>query len=252
MSRGSLLYGEFADRYDLHTPPTHYRHDHDFLLARARCLGSQVRLLDLGCGTGVFLAKAVAAGIDAHGLDPAPAMLDQARTRVSDERLIPRPMQELDVDGGYDMITALSWSFNYCVDFDEASDVLDRCHRALRPGGLCILQLAHAPHAPGEPPEFMVDHEPGPGGVNDIVMRYRFWSMGPSTLIADYSFQCRSTGEGFDDLHELHAADASIVAARAKGVGFHGVELLANCRGEAFAARREGSISPFLVAKRSS
>ena len=41
------LYGEFGDRYDLHTPPHHYADDHDFVIKRARGLKEQARLLDL-------------------------------------------------------------------------------------------------------------------------------------------------------------------------------------------------------------
>jgi len=244
-----LLYGAFANRYDLHTPPSHYRHDHEFILARACALGRSIRLLDIGCGTGVLVEKALAAGIDAYGLDPAPAMLEQARSRLPSERLLLGRMQELASEHEYDLITALSWSFNYCADLPEASDVLERCYRALRPGGVCILQLAHAPQTPIAPPEFMVDIEPGPAGPGDIIIRYRFWSKSQSTMIADYEFECRSTGEAFSERHELHAADIYLVATRADRAGFRDMEILANCRAEPFEPGSP-SISPFLIARK--
>ena len=183
-----------------------------------------------------------------HGLDPSAGMLAEAAKRVSMARLRLGAMQQLDVDREFDVITALSWSFNYCRDLDEASDVLGRFHRALRPGGIIILQIAHAPHAPSSRPDFMVDLEPGPGGPDDIVMRYRFWAPELQTLCAEYGFECRSTSESFVECHELHAADAVAVGVRAKEVGFKEIELLASFRGGQISEER--AISPWLLARR--
>lgn len=242
------LYGAFADRYDLHTPPDHYRHDHEYLLALAQDVRSDARILDVGCGTGIFVEKALARGFDAHGLDPAPDMLAVAGCRVAPARLSLGSMQGIDGEQEFDVITALSWSFNYCQDFDEAQDVLGRFHRALRPGGRVALQLAHAPHAPKAAPDFMVDVEAGPGGEDDIRMSYRFWSPAAAVLVAEYAFECRSTSESFQECHELHAADAWIVAERARVVGFADVQLLAGVRGASLDEAR--SMSPFLLARR--
>lgn len=62
-----------------------------FALARERALLShlaepwprrQQRLLEIGCGTGVFLESFWQAGFDVTGLDSSPAMLDAARERM--------------------------------------------------------------------------------------------------------------------------------------------------------------------------
>lgn len=244
MAPGSQLYGEFADRYDLHTPPHHYRHDHEFVIERIRAAGGG-RVLDVGCGTGVFLEKALAAGLDPVGLEPAPAMAVQAVKRVGAARVWELPMQALDVRGELDAIVSLSWSMNYCRDEAELVDVLERCGRGLRAGGAFVLQLAHAPHAASSPPPFMVDREPGPGGVEDIVLHYRFWALGAQTMAAEYQFECISSGERFEETHELQVADARRIAEIARGVGFSKVELLEDHRGQPF----ERAISPFVVAR---
>lgn len=240
------LYGEFGDRYDLHTPPRHYLHDHGFVIEQAQACGGEGRLLDLGCGTGVLLEKALAAGLDPVGIDSAVNMVELARARVGDRRVRLAPMQSLDADGEYDCVVSLSWSLNYCGDLDELRDLLRRCHRALRPGGALIVQVAHAPHAAVKAPAFNVDREPGPGGPEDIVLRYRFWAGGPQTMMAEYAFESVSTGERFTEVHELRVADARLVAGCARELGFERVEVLESWGGEPF----ERAISPFVLARR--
>lgn len=245
--RDYKLYGEFGDRYDLHTPPHHYVHDHAFVLERARAFGGAGRLLDLGCGTGVLLEKALASGLDAVGLDSAPRMLARARARVGETRVRCLPMQQLDFERDFDCIVSLSWSLNYCRDLVELEDVLRRCQHALRSGGGLILQVAHAAHAPVHAPEFNVDREPGPGGLDDIVLHYRFWAGGPQLMLAEYQFECISTGERFDEVHELGVADAGLVENALTRLNFEQVEVLDSWRGEPFSR----SISPFIIARRS-
>jgi SAM-dependent methyltransferase len=246
MSEGYKLYGEFGDRYDLHTPPHHYLHDHAFVIERAQACGGAGRILDLGCGTGVFLEKAVAAGLDPLGIDSATKMLELARSRVGERRVRLAPMQSLDAKSEFDCIVSLSWSLNYCRDLDELRDVLRRCHRALRPGGALIVQVAHAPHAAPTTPAFNIDREPGPGGQEDIVLHYRFWAGGSQTMMAEYAFECVSSNEHFTEVHELRVADAQLVASCLRELDFEEVELLESWRMEPF----ERSFSPFVIARR--
>ena len=140
------LFERLADRFDWHTPPHHYQHDHAFVLER---LGQSRRVLDVGCGTGVFLARAVMAGFDAIGIDAAPEMVAIAAGRVGAERVHVERMQEIDEASAYDGVVSLSWSFNYVRSLAEARDVLERLFRALRSKGHLILQIAHAPNAVG-------------------------------------------------------------------------------------------------------
>lgn len=241
------LYGEFGDRYDMHTPPHHYAHDHSFVIDWARSLGGHGRILDLGCGTGILLERALAAGLEPVGIDSAPRMLELAQARVGNERALLIPMQELELNQLFDCVVSLSWSINYSQDVAELRDVLRRCHGLLRPGGGLILQVAHAPNAPTQKKTLNIDREPGPGGADDIVLSYCFWSEVPETMIADYKFKCISTGEQFEERHELRVANVGVVTSLLSELGFSDIAITDSWRGDPFSS----SISPFVVARRS-
>jgi ubiquinone/menaquinone biosynthesis C-methylase UbiE len=238
------LFGKAAERYDWHTPPHHYQDDHAFVLSRLP--KPPCRILDVGCGTGVFLEKAVNAGFDATGIDVSPEMIAIASKRVSADRLCVARMQELEGCESYDGIVSLSWSFNYVSSFVEATDVLNRFFKGLKPGGRLILQIAHAPNATGALNE---DREPGPDGQpEDVLFLYRFNQVNksPGEMRAQYVYGCKSRAELLFEEHELAAADAYQVAAHASEIGFEKVELFDSWRGEPL----EHSVIAFVLARR--
>jgi len=238
------LFGSAADRYDWHTPPHHYQHDHAFVLSRLP--PPPARVLDVGCGTGVFLERAVAAGFDAVGVDAYPEMVSIASRRMGTKRVRVERMQDLAERSAYDAIVSLSWSFNYVNSFDEAREVLRRFFDALRPGGRLILQIAHAPNATGALNE---DREPGPDGEpDDVLFLYRFYPVPEQRgeLRAQYVYGCKSRKELVSEEHQLQAADAHKIVSEASMIGFLAVELLDSWRGE----RLNRSISAFLLAIR--
>ncbi len=236
------LFDRFAERYDLHTPPDHYRHDHAFVLGVAGKSGSGCHMLDVGCGTGVLLEKAHQAGFVAKGIDASPGMVEVARFRAGRSNVTLRRMQEIDEEAAYDLIVALSWTINYCANVEELRDVLRRLRRALRPGGRMLLQVAHAMNVDGEPLE---DLESGPSGVpGDVVFGYRFERLGPEGLKmrAEYSYACKSLGERLHEVHVLQVTDARLVAECMRKTGLRDVELFDSWRRDAFSR----SASPFV------
>jgi SAM-dependent methyltransferase len=217
------LFDAFAHRYDLHTPPGHYQHDHQLVLDLAREHGQGCRILDVGCGTGVLVAKALAAGFDAHGLDASAAIVSVARTRVPHDAVRVQRMQDIDEREQYDVVVALSWSIHYCADANEMENVLVRIHSALKPGGRVLLQVAHGPNLPDGWSE---DHELSPGGTSDVFLRYQFRAdpMRIGGVLADYGYRCASLGEAFEETHALTMADLGEVTRCLQHAGFAPVE----------------------------
>jgi SAM-dependent methyltransferase len=234
------LFQEFAHRYDLHTPPGHYQHDHALVIREAlRVAPTNCRLLDIGCGTGVFLEAAISAGIDGHGIDSAPGMIDVADRRLGKGRVCLQRMQDVCVENAYDAICAMSWTIHYCESEGELNDVLGRFGRALRNGGVILLQVANDEEMTGA---VNIDQELGPAAEPEdtyFIHRFRPLRDAEGRVLADYVYASRAHRELLSEQHELRFANPSMVSAAMVRSGFREVRTL-----------NPDSISPFLVGTR--
>jgi SAM-dependent methyltransferase len=214
------LFHEFAHRYDVHTPPGHYQHDHAFVIQEAlRVAPKNCRLLDIGCGTGAFLEAAIAAGIDGHGIDASPEMIDIARRRLGNDRVRVLRMQDIADESAYDVVCSLSWTIHYCETETELYDVVRCCRRALRDGGLLLLQVANDELMTGA---VNVDREPGPSGPDDTLLIHRFHPLHDveHCVIADYIYISRTYNELLSEQHQLRFASPPVIAKAERQSGF--------------------------------
>lgn len=111
------------------------------LLALARDLGAE-RILEVGCGTGRWLADFQPITRQLYGLDFSAGMLAQACERDVDLHLVRGRGGQLSYpDGTFDLI--------YCVNaihhFDNQRQFVSEAHRLLRPGG-ALAVLGSDPH----------------------------------------------------------------------------------------------------------
>jgi SAM-dependent methyltransferase len=78
--------------------------------------GPGVRLLDAGCGAGLFASLAAERGAEVHGLDAAPGLVDYARRRVPDAEFVVGDIGKLPfADREFDAVAALN-SLLYASD----------------------------------------------------------------------------------------------------------------------------------------
>lgn len=231
------LFHEFAHRYDLHTPPGHYRHDHALVIREAlRVAPANCRLLDVGCGTGVFLEAAISAGIHGQGIDAAPEMVQLAQRRIGSERARVLRMQEISSKNEYDVVCVISCTIHYCETESELYDVLRRCRRALRGQGVLVIQVVNDERMTGA---VNIDRESGPSGEpDDTYFIHRFRPLGgpDHRAMADYVYASRVHAEIVSEQHELRFANPSFVASTMQQSAFHDVRII-----------NAESISPFII-----
>src|SRR4051812_8267620 len=96
------------------------------------------RILDLGCGDGALTEKLAAAGCKVVGADASPELVEAARARGLDVRLVDG--HKLDFDADFDAVfsnAALHW-------MRQPDAVIDGVHRALKPGGRFVGEFGGA------------------------------------------------------------------------------------------------------------
>jgi trans-aconitate 2-methyltransferase len=106
-------------------------------------LAGDERVLDLGCGDGSLTARLAARVPSGQvlGIDASSGMIEAAIPLAADNLCFEQgEIEELDHDAEFDVIfsnAALHW-------IRDHRNLLERCHRALRPGGLLRLNFAAA------------------------------------------------------------------------------------------------------------
>src|SRR6059036_3412223 len=97
------------------------------------------RLLDVGCGTGALLQRLVQArkGGELFGIDPVPAMLEEARRKVGDKAALREGRAEqIPFDDGFFNIVVSCNMFHFVR---EPMVALREMKRVVAPGGLLII-----------------------------------------------------------------------------------------------------------------
>jgi SAM-dependent methyltransferase len=114
----------------------HWIH-HQLLSARP------TRILDLGCGPGLYTSRFARLGHDCVGIDYSPASIAYAAERATQEKLhcryLHQDIRTADYGSGFGLVMLIFGEFNV---FNPAGAwlILQKAHRALAAGGLVLLE----------------------------------------------------------------------------------------------------------------
>lgn len=101
-------------------------------------VGPHKRVLDAGCGTGVFLRLCADCGAQVDGIDAAEGLLAVARGRVPEATLVHGDLQDMPYgDDTFDLVTGFA-SFFFADDMVAA---LREAQRVARPGAPVVVEV---------------------------------------------------------------------------------------------------------------
>jgi SAM-dependent methyltransferase len=126
-----------------------------WILAQLRRRGIRGgRVVDLGCGSGIWAAALCRAGYDVLGIDVSAAMLALARRRAPRARFRRGSLLDAPIPA-CDAVTSLGECLSYAFDARAETRALPalfrRVRRALRPGGLFVFDVATPGRGAGPP-----------------------------------------------------------------------------------------------------
>lgn len=126
-----------ARLYDLDSP---WSSDRQYYLELAR--GAGLRILDVGCGTGLLTAALATAGHHVTGLDPSRAMLAIARSRPGGRGVewVRGTAESLPVVGDFDLIIMTGNAFQALLEDTQVSRFFTRCSETLDERGRVVFE----------------------------------------------------------------------------------------------------------------
>ncbi|HTX90875.1 MAG TPA: class I SAM-dependent methyltransferase [Anaerolineales bacterium] len=135
----------------------HLSQEHDWASRRASIIDRHVdwiqggvlenkpaRVLDLGCGPGLYTSRLAARGNECEGIDFSPASIEYAR-RVAEAaglhcRYQLEDVRQADFGSGYGLAMFIFGELNVFRP-QEAARILEKAHAALLPGGALLLEV---------------------------------------------------------------------------------------------------------------
>src|SRR5258708_2870514 len=113
-------------------------------------------VVDLGCGSGRWAAELNHAGYRVWGVDQSAAMIRLARKIAPDSEFKIASLHRVSLPS-CDAITSIGECLNYCFDEKnsrrELRGLFERAHRALRPGGVFVFDIAEPARIPRSMPQ---------------------------------------------------------------------------------------------------
>lgn len=157
------------------------------------CQDRPCRILDLGCGPGLYLQRFVALGHRCRGIDFGPASVEYARTHLPAEcEVTLDDVREADFGEGFNVVAMIFGEINVFSP-EECTAILRKACQALLSGGVLLIE-AHT-----------VEVVKGSGEAANS------WYKSPSGLFSERPHFCLQESQWFEDqsvaLQQFHIID---------------------------------------------
>lgn len=197
------------------------------------------KVLDLGCGPGLYLHRLARAGHSGHGIDLSPASISYAREVATKEGLDctfeQADLRKASFGEGYDLALLIFGQLNV-FERERARDILKRAHAALVPGGKLILE-PQEPDAIRGTPEGTSDWSVVQSGLfastPHLLLHERFWHEPTRTATDRWYAVDADTATVQRHAMSTCSYTADELSALLKAVGFENVDVHASLTGEA-------------------
>ena len=209
------------------------------------------RVLDLGCGPGLYTQRLADQGYDCFGIDLGPASIEYAVSRavaVAERcRYVRGDLRDVEFGSGYDLVMFLFGDLNP-FPREQAVEVLRRCKEALAPGGDVLLEVHsfEAVRSRGhDAPRWSAVESGLFSGAPHLRLEQSFWLEASAHAVGRYWIVDAATGETAKYGWTMRAyADAEYEALLAEA----GLKLIA--RYENLTGTDKASEFPVLLASR--
>ncbi len=200
-------------------------------LARSLDVPGQLRVLDIGCGTGRLLGPLAALGWQVVGMEPQPENLAEARRVAAHTsgvvEVVPGGFGDLEAVEAFDMVVAVADPWWYLLTAAVRADALVRVRRALRPQGVVVLE--------GPNFEWILDHYREPqlteADVNGVRVRRvprRNIDRAAGTWTQTDIFSTPGNGDELRMVHRFAIIPLNEVRSALENAGFDRIELYTN------------------------
>ena len=119
------------------------------------------RILDVGCGTGRHSIPLIKSGYDVTGLDKSQNMLSMFRGKLESgnlkAKIVKKDMKNIDFIEGFHAIICMNSAFMYLLTDGDILQALKAFHKALKPGGVAIIDIMNFLNLMGRYKENLVE-----------------------------------------------------------------------------------------------
>ena len=197
--------------------------------------GKPSRILDLGCGPGLYSARLAALGHACHGIDFGPASIEYAVDHAPENcSYTLGDVRTTDFGSGYDLVMFIFGEFNVFKP-EDARLILSKANAALNPGGKILLEphtfdavyeIGNQPATWYSAEDKLFAEEP------HLCLMESFWDEDLSVTIERYIIVDAASGEVTRYSSSMQAYEDDELAEMLTQLGFQNPEFHPSLRGK--------------------